>query len=218
MRAIVVDDSPAQSRVIALQLQRLGWCVVEAATARQAARATLAGCDLVLTDLNLAGGSGETLARWLRRTWRNGGGPRIVGMTAGPRPTRAATARAGFAAVHAKPVAVAVLVGLDAVRPARAASRLVDLPRLGRLFDDLGEAEAGQLVRKFLAEGAELVVAGTVPDQHRLAGASAVFGATTLARALNPAGRLDLAQLRQLWGDTARAYRQALADRAEAAG
>ena len=70
-RVLLVEDDRSLGTVWAMQLRRAGYAVRRAATLR-AAREVLAAhpCDVVLLDLQLPDGDGETLARELRGSGR----------------------------------------------------------------------------------------------------------------------------------------------------
>ena len=108
LTALVVDGESDARRRMAGLLRLGGWQVLEAAGAEDALRqAGTADPDLVVTDASLAGQSGASLLRRLRRT---GSRARFVVVTAEPTDdVRAEAAAAGALACLTKPVEARIL-------------------------------------------------------------------------------------------------------------
>jgi CheY-like chemotaxis protein len=71
IRTLVVDDDPVTLKIVATMLKSLGYCVDSADDGHAAIRHVKAGLyDLVITDLQMPGISGHTLARRVKKQSR----------------------------------------------------------------------------------------------------------------------------------------------------
>ncbi|WP_244166649.1 ATP-binding protein [Burkholderia anthina] len=190
-RVLVVDDHPVNRKLLQGQLVTLGY----AADAAEEGAAALRRCtdtryDLVMTDLNMPGMDGYTLARVLRAQYP---GLPVVAVTAHASATEhARCAEAGIVAVLVKPVLLDMIdrtvrryaKGAAASRPERNA--LVDLAE-GPLPPDVHEL-FGDTLERSLAAIRDALARGDVPalraELHSLRGAFATIHEHAVADAV----------------------------------
>ncbi|GER10766.1 ATP-binding protein [Variovorax boronicumulans] len=190
VRLLVVDDHPANRALISDQLDALG-VAADVAPDGNAALALFAAqrYDLVLTDLNMPGMDGYTLARRLRE--RSPSIP-LVAITAHlEQEGYQQCSLAGFAGVLLKPVLLpaleqAILKTLGAAAPPLVASASVapapapHAPLDARLHDAMVSslASSAQQVREALATGDRRVIGD---ELHAVRGAFAMIGEPAIA-------------------------------------
>ncbi|MDF3117451.1 response regulator [Burkholderia semiarida] len=190
-RVLVVDDHPVNRKLLQGQLVTLGY----AADAAEESAAALRCCtdtryDLVMTDLNMPGMDGYTLARVLRAQYP---GLPVVAVTAhASAAEHARCAEAGIVAVLVKPVLLDMIdrtvrrfaKGAAASRPAQNA--LVDLAE-GPLPPDVHEL-FGDTLERSLAAIRDALARGDVPalraELHSLRGAFATIHEHAVADAV----------------------------------
>ncbi|MDN7703158.1 ATP-binding protein [Burkholderia semiarida] len=190
-RVLVVDDHPVNRKLLQGQLVTLGY----AADAAEEGAAALRCCtdtryDLVMTDLNMPGMDGYTLARVLRAQYP---GLPVVAVTAhASAAEHARCAEAGIVAVLVKPVLLDMIdrtvrrfaKGAAASRPAQNA--LVDLAE-GPLPPDVHEL-FGDTLERSLAAIRDALARGDVPalraELHSLRGAFATIHEHAVADAV----------------------------------
>lgn len=190
--ALVVDDDPADTQLVAEALAAAGFTVVAAGGAAEALARQAAGHpDLVVADVVMPGYDGPTLLQMLRA---GGCTSTFIAMTSDPTPAvRARCKDAGAAVCLAKPVNTELLV-------TTATQLLTEGPQVDPDEDPL-DAELLDIMRvtylQLLPERAAAIRDTTDPAElakaaHQLAGASAQFGypgLATLCRCLQRSAR-----------------------------
>jgi PAS domain S-box-containing protein len=197
---LIVDDNAINRFVLRHLLEETGLTVAEAEDgAEGVARAEAAAFDLILMDISMPRMDGIEAARRIRAGLGPSSRARIVAVTAHAQPgERQRFREAGMSDCLVKPVTRGMLAVLlaggepEAPDEPPAPAEPVDAAVLADLAAHLGDAPAGALICRFLAEGdammARLAV-GLPRDEaralcHGFAGSAATFGAVAMAARL----------------------------------
>ncbi|MDQ2674402.1 MAG: response regulator [Chloroflexota bacterium] len=122
LRILLAEDNAMNQRLALILLERMGYAADVATNGREAVEAVeRAPYDVVLMDVQMPEMDGLEATRQIRARWPDGGGPRIVALTANAMAEdREMTAQAGMDDYLAKPIRPAELA--DALRRSEARS------------------------------------------------------------------------------------------------
>ncbi len=200
---LVIEDNAINRFVLRALLEELNHSVTEAVDGLDGVAAAAAGAHgIILMDISMPRLDGIEATRRIRAGSGPSRGARIIAVTAHATPEEVGRfAASGFDDCLVKPVTRSTLSRALSGRPqtsspARSepggAEPLIDAAKFADLVDRLGPWTADNLLRRFVAEGDDVLPRLTgcppAPDfdllAHRLAGSAATFGAVGLAALL----------------------------------